>query len=271
MSNPSQPDDLLKAKLKQAAEYFQSTVNAENVGKAYQRERDELLEQVENHAWDFKAKESISDNEKKAAEIIFKIREYERDVLFGNIASEDLPGEDTLDMGGQFLTNKKRIELDSMIFRIARRVPKGAIQHLHFNAELPPERLLQEAREMTNMFIRSKRALLEKKDLDLAELIFEVAPEDVTPRGDIFSETYKPEGNKVGPYMLWSEFREKFVKNFPGVGEQPAEYRSRYPNRGLDDSSAQGFVALKPAEEWIRSKMVLSEEEAYGRSQTVNG
>lgn len=178
-------------------------------------------------------------------------------------------------MGGQFLTNKSRIESRSKLYDIAKIVPKGAILHLHFNAELHPERLLEEARSMKNIYIRSIRPLLSQTDLDLTEMVFNVMPDD-TFEADIFSADYKGKDANwrdpaIAPYiwMRWHKFQEDFEKHFPGKYVQT--YNERLLNGSVPDSSVQGYVQLGPAENWLKQKMVLSEKEAYDPAQTVNG
>ncbi|KAF2011323.1 Metallo-dependent hydrolase [Aaosphaeria arxii CBS 175.79] len=241
----------------------------------YAQARKQLLQDEGFLAWDFKARSSASKDEIRAGQILLAIREYERDVTFGNQASEAIPGPDTLDMGGQFLTNRTRIESRSILYDISTKVPKGALLHLHFNAELHPARLLEEAQKMPNMFIRSIRPLLTEEDLDVTEMVFNVMPED-TANANIFSEDYKgKDGNwrdpEIAPqiWMRWSDFRKEFPKRFKGIYKQKEEdllSEGHKPN-----SSQQGFVKLDPAENWLKSKMVLSEDEAYRPSQTVNG
>jgi adenosine deaminase CECR1 len=245
---------------------------------AYLKGRLELLQGEDDIAWDRAVKKKSSQVEKKAGKIVIAIREYERKVTFGNIASEAIPGPETRDMGGQFLTNKSRIETRSLLYKISKLVPKGALLHLHFNAELHPERLLEEARDMkATMFIRSIRPLRTQEDLDLTEMVFNVMPED-TLSVDIFSKDYQGTAtNFKGAnackeiWMRWQEFRVKFnASEFAEKVKQPKEdllnENGRKPN-----SSEQGHVKLDPAENWLKQKMVLSEQEAYDPAQTVNG
>ena len=86
----------------------------------YAKAHSGLLATEANEAWDYTAISNASSLERRAAQIIRVLREYERVVIFGNTASEAIPGPDTLDMGGQFLTNKTRIEGRSKIFQIAK-------------------------------------------------------------------------------------------------------------------------------------------------------
>jgi adenosine deaminase CECR1 len=224
------------------------TKNYSNLSEAqrdYDRRRKELIEKEHATAWDRKARESASDAEKRAGRIIWLIREHERDNLFGNIATEAIPGPHTLDMGGQFLSNKDRVMSQSKLYQIAVRQPKGCHLHLHFNAELVPEKLLYEANKQPNMFIRSTQPILLDKDYGETEIVFNVMPIE-TPEVDLWSADYNPEFKKPGstPWMKWTTFKE--------------EYGRRRP---------QG----PPVEDWVRAKMVLSEDEVYGTTQTTNG
>ncbi|KAF1999948.1 Metallo-dependent hydrolase [Amniculicola lignicola CBS 123094] len=258
----------------EAKDAFDLALQPSEVHARYTSNRAQLLHDENAISWDLSARQSASPLERRAALIVRVLREYERAVLFGNIPSEKIPGPETLDMGGQFLTNKHRIEKRSKIFEISKQVPKGALLHLHFNAELHPERLLEEARSMPNMFIRSIRPLLKPEDLELTEMVFNVMPDD-TYEADIFSPQYEGEGEnfrdpKILPrlWMRWTTFQSEFLRHFPGlyVQKRAATLNSTVPN-----SSEQAKVKLEPAENWIKKKMVLSEEEAYALSQTVNG
>jgi len=240
------PDDQTNHVIPTVKEAFESSI--ENVGdscKRFERSRKHILDKERVYGWDREAKESASEAERKAVIIVSRIREYERANLFGNIASESIPGPETLDMGGQFLTNRNRIENGSLLFKIAKEMPKGAHLHLHFNAELDSREFIVKARDLPdNMFIRSTRPLLSDEDYDDAEMVFNVMPSN-TPTADCFSHEYKPAWKTpdAKPWMKWSVFKKELAKRRP---------------------------ELDP-ETWIRNKMVLSEEEVYGISQTVNG
>ncbi|KAF2137491.1 uncharacterized protein K452DRAFT_235853 [Aplosporella prunicola CBS 121167] len=209
----------------------------------YDNEREELL-QEQTDSWDSRAKRSASDDEKKAAEIVRRIREHERDNLFGNKASELIPGPKTRDMGGQFLTNMDRIH-ESHLFKITARMPKGAHLHQHFNSELPVTLLLERARNMEdNMYIRSTQPLLQEEDYYKAEIVFNVLPAD-TPEADPFASSYNPEwkSGQNNPWMKWKTFRNEFAQRRNGGDAEP----------------------------WVKGKMILGEDEVYGKEQTVNG
>jgi adenosine deaminase CECR1 len=145
-------------------------------------------------------------------------------------------------MGGQFLTNKSRIA-ESKILTMAEKMPKGMHLHLHFNAELQPDILIERAKENDCMFIRSTQPLVRNEDYDETEMVFSVLPLSTEPV-NIFSPYYNPEFRAPGskPWMRWSTFREEYFKR-----------------KGVH------------AEEWIKTKLILTENEVYGITQTTNG
>jgi adenosine deaminase CECR1 len=261
---------------------FDSALRNTSKQNAYVQSHHDLLKLEEQDAWDREAKPKANSRskddiiERRAATIILAIREYERNVVFGNLASEAIPDPDTRDMGGQFLTNKPRIDAESKLFEIAQMVPKGCLLHLHFNAELHPERLLERARETPNMYIRSIRPLRDQKDLDLTETVFNVLDHDKVQKGvNLFSPDY--EGNatnwrteeyKWKVWMLWSDFQAEFEKRF---GKDYAQQADSFTIETPSCCAIPGHVPLNPAENWLKSKMVLSEKEAYDATQTVNG
>lgn len=249
--------------------------SSKDLSTQYSVDRRKLLQAESETSWDRHAKKSADDSEVMAGSMIKCVREYERANTFGNLPGEALPGPETLDMGGQFLTNKSRIEEQSILFKIAKLVPKGTILHLHFNAELHPQRLLEEARKMKTMCIRSTQPILNAKDLQETEMVFSVKPEN-TKFVSVFSPQYLGKGAnwkdaKIEPliWMRWSDFRREFKKHY---GDIYATTKSNIINtETLPNSSEQGPVDLEPAENWLLQKMVLGEEEAYSPNQTVNG
>ena len=263
---------------------FESKLGDAGALQEYDDSYNELLEAEENDAWDREARpkgnsRSLSNAiERRAATIVHAIREYERKFTFGNLPSEAIPAAHTLDMGGQFLTNKGRIDTQSELFRIARQVPKGALLHLHFNAELDPDRLLQEAQKMENMYIRSIMPLNKPEAFAQTEMVFSVLDSEAIDSGvDIFSPEYPAEAdNWKDPkihkkiWMKWSDFRAKYNEMFPkGATQSETPADTSRPVRICSDEPKT--IELDAAETWLKSKMILSPEEAYGQTQTVNG
>lgn len=211
----------------------------------------------------------VSADECRVAQILDAFRRFEREYVFKNLPGEDVPGPDTLDMGGRFLTNRARIVQKSFVFeKFAKPVPKGALLHLHLNAGLPVVDLLLKARENERLYIRSERALLVSKDLDETELTFDTLEHGkLTEEFDIFSPTYmlgettwKGSQNAYKGWMRWELFRKNFEKRLP---KDQWKKRSYFEDASLN--------RLDRAERWVCSKMVLSAKEVYDAGQTVNG
>ncbi|CAA9959621.1 hypothetical protein PTNB73_02435 [Pyrenophora teres f. teres] len=256
---------------------FQSALEDGKSIAKYAEERERLVKSEQQNAWDREARHKPSPQEERAANIIFAIREWERNVIFGNLPSETLPKKDDRDMGGQYLTNKEYIDTRSKLFEISKMVPKGALLHLHFNAELHPELLLVQARKTENMYIRSIRRIENEEDLKETEMVFMVRDHKTIDSSiNVFSDAYptysnpKDEAVQDKIWMLWSKFQDEFERKFPGKFKQQEPETFREGN--LPSHCGQpAVVRLRPAENWLRSKMVLSEKEAYDPSQTVNG
>lgn len=219
----------------------------------YRTDCSELLHQEEESSWCAEAKSSATAKEHHAQQIIFKIREHERidPGLFGNLAGEAVPASTSRDMGGMFLPNLKRIE-NSRLFDIARQIPKGGHQHLHFNSAIRPEQLFPHARSpemQETMFIRSTLPLTNATAYNKCEIVFNVFPRDTTS-ANIFSKAYNPDVKDPNnaPWMLWRNFRKSF--------------RSRSAPSSPQD--------LEPAERWARDKVMVTENQAYGQTATHN-
>ena len=230
-------------------------VKTEGSTGRYQESRRELVAEEEKQSWDAPARSRASKAELRAQELIFYIREAERvdPELFGNLPGEAVPSANSRDMGGRFLVNLDRITR-SKIFRLAKEMPKGCHQHLHFNSEIPPERLFPHARSAhmeKNMFIRSTKPLLAPSDFKECEIVFQVLPKETT-EADIFSPNYDPSTKGPNsPWMLWKSFREseKFPRKIQ-CDEYPTD--------------------LDHVECWAREKMIISLEHAYGDRETHN-
>ncbi|KAF4959976.1 hypothetical protein FGADI_1250 [Fusarium gaditjirri] len=144
--------------------------------------------------------------------------------------------------GDHFLSNKHLIDQTSL-FRVAQHMPKGSHLHIHFNACLAPQVLLNLAKEMDRMFITSDIPLVSDNNFinfDRCEIQFSLLrPEKETP-GDLFSQTYQPRQTM--------RFRD-FLDRFPGY------YTKDSTN----------------VDEWLLEKLMFHEEETHNHLQTASG
>lgn len=200
---------------------------------AYAESREALLEAEHAAAFDYAAAKSASATERTADKIVKGLLELESDSLYG--VHHNGTGHEP---AHQFRRSKHLID-NSKVFEIAKRAPKGALLHCHFDAMLPPSELISIATGMPNMHIRTDAALTHAGFYAHAHPTFQVLSKEKAAtyaKSDIFTPTYIP-----GDWMLFSKFRE----SFPG-----------------------GVVR---ADEWVSKKIVLDVEDIYHTSQTVNG
>ncbi|KAL8318570.1 hypothetical protein RB597_005722 [Gaeumannomyces tritici] len=100
------------------------------------------------------------------------------------------------------LSNVDLVE-ESSIFHVARKMPKGAHLHIHFNSCLEAKFLLNLAKDQEKMDIGSNRALTNTGDLKECEIQF-------TIRGELGSQAETPREE------IYKDFRDEFSHKFPG-------------------------------------------------------
>ncbi|KAK4232459.1 putative adenosine deaminase-related growth factor [Podospora fimiseda] len=156
-------------------------------------------------------------------------------------------------LGDHFLSNVDLIER-TQLFKLFRAMPKGAHLHIHFNANLLPNFLLDIAKNMDRMYVWSNISLVDshgKVDptaLDLCRIQFSIlSPKSVGDRGegDIFASNYKGGTGKEPNVMQFKKFLEVF----------PHRHRN---SRVTVDA-------------WLQNKLVFQQEETYGIPQTAEG
>ena len=182
--------------------------------------------------------------ERRADAIIQRLRSEDEENVYAQAAPRTGYGgqQHPRFPGDHFLSNKHLIDQTSL-FRVAQHMPKGGHLHIHFNACLAPQVLLNLAKEMDRMFITSDIPLVSDNDFinfDRCEIQFSLlSPEKETP-GDLFSKTYQPRQTM--------RFRD-FLDRFPGY------YATDSTN----------------VDEWLFEKLMFHEEEAHNHLQTASG
>ncbi|OJD22654.1 hypothetical protein ACJ73_05993 [Blastomyces percursus] len=181
-----------------------------------------LQQQERELAFDAGTATKASKSEKDAAAVLEVIRGQERKRYLASDASDN------------FLANAGLINHGSDLMQVARRLPKGAHLHCHFNTILHPSFLVSQARNIKCMFIRSTLSLNAQLDnLNDAAITFSVL-RDSTEDANIFDIDYKP--------LAWMRY-SKFLEDFPGGTER--------------------------AEEWLVNKLLISLEDAHGMDKTL--
>ena len=224
---------------------------------AYDKARRELRAAERSRAFDAEAIATSSDIEKQATELVRKIKLYDQNNTYGS--HFDAQGHSTGKRcaGNHFLGSVDLIN-GSLLMNVARRMPKGAHLHVHFNSCLPADFLIQQARDIDAMYIRSTLPLTTQANMECSRISFMVlTPHEAThiqdrqggekyiPLGNIFHEDYVPNA-----WMPYKQFQNEFE---------------------LVDEKNQTLSKTEGAESWLTTKLQISEEEAHNTCQTSRG
>ncbi|CAD6439791.1 b412b1f9-ccf0-446c-a8d7-81504a189034 [Sclerotinia trifoliorum] len=207
-------------------------------------------------AFDAEAEAKSSETEKRAARIVQRIRDYDWDETYGRPVDAKGLATGKRTQGEHFLGNLDLIN-GTELMKIAKRMPKGAHLHIHFNSCLPAQFLIEQARTIDAMYIRSTLPLTSPGNYAASRISFMVMTlHEATHVKSEEKEINVPLGNVMdGDYVSnrWMLYKE-FQKGFNFVDENGRE-----------------LIGTAGAEEWLQRKMQISEEEAHDCSQTGRG
>lgn len=225
---------------------------------AYDQARNDLLSTEADRAFDAEAALFSTEIEKEAAALIKKIRDYDWFTTYGK--SHDAQGHPTgkrVDRGEHFLGNVDVIEKTELM-RVARRMPKGAHLHIHFNSCLPARFLIQQARDIDAMYIRSTIPLTSRENFASSRISFMVMTkhEATHPKNSAGDKAYHPLGD------VWSD---AYVSN------TWMPYKDFQRDFKFTDENGDVLLGTSGAETWLERKMIISEEEAHSIHQTGHG
>ncbi|KUJ21791.1 Metallo-dependent hydrolase [Mollisia scopiformis] len=227
--------------------------SVEDYNKAVER----LQAAEKERAFDFQITTSASHNEKRAAALLHKIQAYDWDHTYGTPHDDEGNPTEKRTQGEHFLGNVDLINKTELM-KVAKRMPKGAHLHIHWNSCLPARFLIRQARDIKAMYIRSTLPLTTPEHFATTRISFMVMTpyeathvkgaeddEKETPLGNVFDPHYVP--NRWMPYK---QFQELF--NYPG-------------------DFGETLTRTERAERWLEHKMLISEDEAHGCKQTGHG
>lgn len=207
-------------------------------------------------AFDAEAEDLASEVEKRAAKIVHRIRNYDWDKTYGKLVDAKGHATGKRTQGEHFLGNVEFINRTKLM-EIAKQMPKGAHLHIHFNSCLPARFLIQQARNIDAMYIRSTLPLTSLESYASSQISFMVmTPHEATHVKGEEKEIYVPLGNiRDEDYVSnrWTSYK-KFQREFNFV-----------------DENGQHLTGTPGAELWLERKMQISENEAHGCSQTGRG
>ncbi|CAK7210136.1 hypothetical protein SCUCBS95973_000689 [Sporothrix curviconia] len=218
---------------------------AERMNK-YNADRARTVKTEAAMAFDHECSENATDAEKLADQVLLRLKKKDEATVFqtagihagfGNQKHKAFAGD-------HFLTNVSLLE-QTQVLRAARRAPKGAHLHIHYNACLKPRVLLDLAEKMDRMFITSDLPLVfvgtgeaRTQNFYLCEIQFQITSIKDEKPGNLFSPSYHDRKHM--------QFRD-FLRQFP-----------------------QEEMKM-PAMDWLESKLVFSEKETYDIPQTASG
>ena len=241
-------------KISTEAEYFQA--------------RAALIQAEKDTAFDAEVIANASEIEKRATKIVHSIRNYDWDTTYnlppshrragGLDSNNNLVVKRTA--GEHFLTNVDLIN-QTELFKIARKMPKGAHLHVHFNSCLSPKFLIQQARDLPTMWIASSHSLTKPSNFDCCRIQFNVLTDEAAMAAntalDVKEKKASTDSNIFSPNytsMRWMRYKD-FQHQFDWT----------------DDTDGIHYKGVNMVEAWLEKKMVFSEDEVHGVRQTSRG
>ncbi|KAK4190837.1 putative adenosine deaminase-related growth factor [Podospora australis] len=217
--------------------------------KEYELLRKTIQKSEDVLSFDYALFKTATDVERQANEKLKKLREDDTKYIYNKAESrKGYRGQlHPRFYGDHFLSNADIIE-QTRLFQLCRAMPKGAHLHIHFNANLLPNFLLDIAKTVPTMYMWSNVRLVDDQGnidataMDRCRIQFSVLSDekvrDERGQRSVFDRSYKE-----GEVMKFETFLEQFG--------------ARYKTETVD--------------KWLQDKLVFQEEEAYGLLQTSAG
>ncbi|KAH7151685.1 hypothetical protein B0J13DRAFT_246328 [Dactylonectria estremocensis] len=208
----------------------------------YHAMRSQLLDREKTLDFDYGCRKQSSPDERRAEAIIQRLKREDGAGIYDAAPPRTGFGgqKHPRFAGDHFLSNLPLIN-QTALFDVARHMPKGAHLHIHFNACLAPNVLLNIAKGMERMFITSNIPLVPDNgyaNYDCCEIQFSLMSPEKEKPGDLFSDTYESRQT-----MKFQQFLNMFPKHYNKV----------------------------TAEEWLLNKLIFDEQETHNHLQTAAG
>lgn len=203
--------------------------------------RDALIDQENKMRSDYVFRQNMSPIAMEAAEIVDAIRQRELVEIWQSdrsLSLSDNQDKQPVYPGMPFALAKERIE-QSKLFKIVRKMPKGALLHCHFEAMISIESILEDAFAMQGIYLKSPKPLNTETARRIEDVYFdhvddgEEAPSKASASlwsADYLSESCVPlneaadsfpDGGRSG-FIQWMKYRTSIEPN-----------ESTEPSRGL--------------------------------------
>ncbi|KAK3394978.1 hypothetical protein B0H63DRAFT_492050 [Podospora didyma] len=179
----------------------------------YFAQRKEVLEREASLGFDYACQQKASEDELQANEILQTLRHNDDICVYKQEHARKGYGGQTHRRfcGDHFLSNVELIE-ETEIFKVAQKIPKGAHLHIHFNANLPPNVLLDIVKTQPRMFITSTHPLTAKNEfINYSECQIEFR---IRSTADELPSNLFPADYKSGNTMRFNQFLEEFPNNY---------------------------------------------------------
>lgn len=250
----------------QARRHGHIFASPEDYDEALQR----LRKEEDDVAFDAKVRREASGLEDRAVAIIRRMKLHDSNHKYGAFDARHHPNGRRAP-GQHFLGNVEIINR-TLLMKVAKRMPKGAHLHIHFNSCLPAIFLIKQARDIHAMYIRTTLPLTSCRNMADARVSFMVLTDDNAKRenaennggkevsGDhanVWSSSYVP-----NTWMRYKKFQRTF-RDFDSEGTVNFEETKNEQVLREGESSR--------AETWLEHKMLFTEEEAHGINQTSRG
>jgi adenosine deaminase CECR1 len=199
----------------------------------YFQGRDALLEQERKHRSDYLFRQGASPMVREASRIVSLIRKQELKDVWNKDFEEKLAQEsgDTLYPGKMFNLAKERME-GTKLWKILKRMPKGALLHAHMNATVNTEWLIEKAMTTPGYHIYSTEALNDETKREWCPVKFRFSSStpdaESLQKSSIWETSYNP--SLLVPVQVAAE---------------------KFPNGGVD-----GFKA------WLKTRLSVPTEES---------
>ncbi|KAA8910272.1 hypothetical protein FN846DRAFT_554281 [Sphaerosporella brunnea] len=162
-----------------------AAVSLEKELARYEAERAALIEKEKSLRHDYTFRQRLTPTAKKAAAIVSKIRVHEAEKVWTKVEEE----EGDVFPGMCFTLAKERME-NSILWKIVKQFPKGALLHAHLEAMVDTDWLLDRALETPGMHMYSEVPLT-PENLETAMFDFQYSPTTPSSSASIFSSSYK--------------------------------------------------------------------------------
>ncbi|OTB09145.1 hypothetical protein M426DRAFT_51009 [Hypoxylon sp. CI-4A] len=160
----------------------------------YIQGREALIAQEEKQRSDASFKSSLSPIARRACDIVARIREEEKNTVWTPQLEDALAQETeniTVHPGMMFSLSKERMER-TKLWKIVRKMPKGALLHAHLDAMVDFNYLIDVLFDTPGMHLRADQPLTTAEARDAAKITFRFFKKPRT-EGNIWSNDYKPD------------------------------------------------------------------------------